>query len=74
MHGYARSCPSPGPRITAATLGTAALAGDATAVPGLVAEPARHPALTARAGNNADRHWSQAPGGAFSPVKQRGPH
>jgi hypothetical protein len=39
-----------------------------------VTGPARRLTLSARAGEDVARYWSRAPGGAFSPVKQRGPH
>jgi hypothetical protein len=39
-----------------------------------VTEPARRLTLSARAGEDVARYWSRALGGAFSPVKQRGPH
>jgi hypothetical protein len=56
MHGYARNCPSPGPRITAATLGAAA-----TAVPGLVTEPARRLTIRVQAGEDVARSCLPSP-------------
>jgi len=71
MHGYARSCPSPGLRITAATLGAVAVAGDATAVPDLPGQPARHPLpyLADRAQWAGVADWRQLSGRCWPAVR-----